>query len=113
MVHEYMYGKTYRLLKHYSYTYNIETVYSTFFDVAETEELITEKTRALFIETPINPLMQEIDIQQYAALAKKYNLLFIVDNTFLTIYFKRTIVLVVEIVIYCFYLFIFGYFVVL
>ena len=100
IVPEDIYGGTYRLLKHYSDTYNIETVYSTFFDVAETEELITEKTRALFIETPINPLMQEIDIQQYAALAKKYNLLFIVDNTFLTPYFQRPLELGADIVIH-------------
>lgn len=100
IVPEDIYGGTYRLLKHYSDMYNIETVYSTFSHVAKTEKLITEKTRALFIETPTNPLMQEIDIQQYAALAKKYNLLFIVDNTFLTPYFQRPLELGADIVIH-------------
>ncbi len=60
--------------------------------------MITENTKALFIETPTNPLMQEIDIEQYAELAKKHDLLLIVDNTFLTPYFQRPIELGADIV---------------
>ena len=95
-----IYGGTYRLLNYYSDAYSIKTTYTDFTDVNETEKLITEKTKALFIETPTNPLMQEIDIIQYAELAKKHDLLLIVDNTFLTPYFQRPIELGADIVIH-------------
>ncbi|WP_188456987.1 methionine biosynthesis PLP-dependent protein [Virgibacillus oceani] len=100
IVPEDIYGGTYRLLEHYSYVYNIQTYYSEFTSAEETEKLITNKTKALFIETPTNPLMQEIDIEEFAALAAKYDLLLIVDNTFLTPYLQRPLELGADIVIH-------------
>lgn len=95
-----LYGGTYRLLNTYAKQYNIKPLYATFTNVAEVEALITENTRALFIETPTNPLMQEIDLVEYAALAKKHALLLIVDNTFYTPYFQRPIELGADIVLH-------------
>lgn len=86
-----LYGGTYRLFNQYSDSYNIHTTYAKFKSVEEVRSLITDHTKAIFIETPTNPLMQEIDIKEYGALAKAYNLLFIVDNTFLTPYLQRPI----------------------
>lgn len=100
IVPEDVYGGTYRLLKQYGELYDIKTVYAEFKSVSDTEKCITDKTKALFIETPTNPLMQEIDIEQYAALAQKYNLLLIVDNTFLTPYLQRPLELGADIVIH-------------
>jgi len=100
IVPEDIYGGTYRLLEQYSNVYSIDTTYTNFADVNETEKLITSKTKALFIETPTNPLMQEFDIRQYAELAKKHDLLLIVDNTFLTPYFQRPIELGADIVMH-------------
>ncbi|WP_077324644.1 methionine biosynthesis PLP-dependent protein [Virgibacillus siamensis] len=100
IVPEDIYGGTYRLLQHYSDVYDIRAIYSEFLNVDVIRKLITPATRALFIETPTNPLMQEIDISQYAALAHEYNLLLIVDNTFLTPYFQRPIELGADIVIH-------------
>lgn len=79
-----VYGGTYRLFKHYKEAYSIQTNYCSFQSVEEVERCITPHTKAIFIETPTNPLMQEIDIATYVALAKKHHLLFIVDSTFLT-----------------------------
>ena len=93
-----LYGGTYRLFNQYSDTYNIHTTYAKFSSVEEVEALITDSTKAIFIETPTNPLMQEIDIQLYAKLAKKHNLILIVDNTFLTPYLQRPIELGAHIV---------------
>ena len=45
---------------------------------------INPNTKAIFIETPSNPLMEECDVVEIAKLAKKHNLMLIVDNTFLT-----------------------------
>ncbi|WP_079710703.1 methionine biosynthesis PLP-dependent protein [Paraliobacillus ryukyuensis] len=95
-----IYGGTYRLLKHYQDAYDIRTTYVSFTDIAEVENCITPHTKAIFIETPTNPLMQEIDIASYAALANKHQLLFIVDNTFLTPILQQPIKLGADIVIH-------------
>lgn len=95
-----IYGGTYRLLDHFADVYNIQTTYTAFLDIQETEAKITANTKALFIETPTNPLMQEIDIESYAKLAKERNLLLIVDNTFLTPFLQRPIELGADIVIH-------------
>lgn len=95
-----IYGGTYRLLGQFSNNYGIHTTYTEFKDIQETEKFITDRTRALFIETPTNPLMQEIDIQSFATLTRKYNLLLIVDNTFLTPYLQRPLKLGADVVIH-------------
>jgi cystathionine gamma-synthase len=95
-----IYGGTYRLLEHYADAYDIQTTYTEFKDVQETEKCITNKTKAIFIETPTNPLMQEIDLIEVAELANKYNVLLIVDNTFLTPYLQRPIEIGADIVIH-------------
>ncbi|WP_404457641.1 methionine biosynthesis PLP-dependent protein [Oceanobacillus kapialis] len=95
-----IYGGTYRLLQHYAQAYNIRTTYSAFNHPEETAQFITDNTKALFIETPTNPLMQKIDIEAFAQLAQKNNLLLIVDNTFLTPYFQRPLDLGADIVIH-------------
>ncbi|MCM3651278.1 methionine biosynthesis PLP-dependent protein [Metabacillus litoralis] len=79
-----LYGGTYRLFEKEWKKYGLSFQYDDFSNPAETEKLITEKTKALFIETPTNPLMQEADIKGLAAVAKKHNILVIVDNTFYT-----------------------------
>ncbi|MGE7021753.1 methionine biosynthesis PLP-dependent protein [Solibacillus cecembensis] len=95
-----LYGGTYRLFKTYAENYNIRPVYNAFVNLNEVGSLITENTKALFIETPTNPLMQEIDLVAYAELAKKHDLLLIVDNTFYTPYFQRPIELGADIVLH-------------
>lgn len=91
IVPEDVYGGTYRLLNYYAKSYGIETSYVDFTDVNNVEACITHETKAIFIETPTNPLMETIDLSTYAALANKHNILFIVDNTFLTPYYQRPI----------------------
>lgn len=91
IVPEDIYGGTYRLLKYYANFYGVETDYVDFSNPNHVEAKITKQTKAIFIETPTNPLMETIDLTTYANLAKKHNLLFIVDNTFLTPYYQRPI----------------------
>lgn len=95
-----IYGGTYRLFKYFQETYNIAPIYSKFESVEQVEALINDNTKALFIETPTNPLMQEFDLQQYAELAQKHGLLLIVDNTFYTPYFQRPMEYGADIVIH-------------
>ena len=61
---------------------------------------MTDDTRALYIETPSNPMMNVTDIALCAGLAKKHGALLIVDNTFLSPYFQNPIALGADIVIH-------------
>ncbi|MEQ6388367.1 methionine biosynthesis PLP-dependent protein [Bacillaceae bacterium S4-13-58] len=95
-----LYGGTYRLFEQYGKVYRIKTTYHDFADVKEVAKKLTANTKAIFIETPTNPLMQEIDLEDYAELAQRNNLLLIVDNTFLTPYLQQPISLGADIVIH-------------
>lgn len=53
------------------------------------ERYIEKNTKAIFIETPTNPMMNVVDIRKVSDIAKKYKLLLIVDNTFMSPYFQR------------------------
>lgn len=86
-----VYGGTYRLLKVFCENYQIKPVYSSFSSIEEVETLINENTKAIFLESPTNPLMIEFNLTEFSQLAKRHNLLFIVDNTFYTPYFQRPI----------------------
>ncbi|MFV8828401.1 methionine biosynthesis PLP-dependent protein [Alkalihalobacterium sp. APHAB7] len=79
-----LYGGTYRLFENGWKNWGLSFVYGDPRNLEEFEQLITEKTKALFIESPTNPLMQEADLSALGQMAKKNNLLLIVDNTFYT-----------------------------
>ena len=64
------------------------------------EEHIRPDTKAIYIETPTNPMMNVIDIRAVSKIAKKHNLLLIVDNTFLSPYFQKPFELGADIVIH-------------
>ena len=64
------------------------------------EPLIKPSTKAIYIETPTNPMMNVTDIAKTAELAKKHNLLLIVDNTFMSPYFQNPLELGADIVIH-------------
>lgn len=81
-----LYGGTFRLFDFYEQQYGIHFKYVDFLNYEEVEQSITENTKALFIEPISNPQMIEVDIDPYYILSKKFNLLTIIDNTFLTPY---------------------------
>ena len=66
----------------------------------DVESYVKENTKAIYIETPTNPMMNVIDIRKTAELAKKHNLLLIVDNTFLSPYFQRPFELGADIILH-------------
>lgn len=63
-------------------------------------QYITPNTKAVYIETPTNPMMNVTDIQKLAEITKQNNLLCIVDNTFLSPYFQNPLKLGADIVIH-------------
>lgn len=95
-----LYGGTYRLFNQYEQTYGIKTTYVKVNDYEKLEASINEKTKAVFIETPTNPLMIETDIKKVAEITKKHNVLLIVDNTFLTPYLQKPIACGADIVVH-------------
>lgn len=64
------------------------------------ESYIKVNTKAIYLETPTNPMMNIIDIEKMAEIAKKKMLLLIVDNTFLSPYFQNPLKLGADIVIH-------------
>ncbi len=66
----------------------------------DAEKYVNENTKAIYIETPTNPMMNVIDIRKMAEIAERHRLLLIVDNTFLSPYFQNPISLGADIVIH-------------
>ena len=66
----------------------------------DVESFVTENTKAIYIETPTNPMMNVTDIAALAKIAKKHDLLLIVDNTFLSPYFQNPLDLGADIVVH-------------
>ena len=64
------------------------------------DDYINENTKAIYIETPTNPMMNVIDIRETARIAGKHNILLIVDNTFLSPYFQNPLELGADIVVH-------------
>lgn len=94
-----LYGGSIRLFDHVSEKNGI-TFTHVDCSTADVESLVTEKTRAIFIETPTNPMMNVVDIKKTAAVAKKHGLLLIVDNTFMSPYFQKPFELGADIIIH-------------
>lgn len=95
-----LYGGTYRLFEEIYKKYGIEFSYVDTSKIKEVEASIKENTAAIFIETPSNPTMKVGDIKLIADLAKKSNILTIVDNTFLTPLFQKPLDLGADIVVH-------------
>ncbi len=66
----------------------------------DVEQFIKENTRAVFIETPTNPMMNVTDIAKLSEITKKHNILLIVDNTFLSPYFQNPLGLGADVVVH-------------
>ncbi|MCP3028867.1 bifunctional cystathionine gamma-lyase/homocysteine desulfhydrase [Halobacillus sp. A5] len=95
-----VYGGTYRFVSKVINRFGIE---SSFVDTSETaniEAAITDKTKAVYVETPTNPLLKITDMKKVAELAKSRGLTFIVDNTFSTPYWQNPLEAGADIVIH-------------
>jgi len=84
-----LYGGTYRLFTKIFQDFGITFHFVGMQDVKAIEERINANTKLIWVETPTNPMMNIIDIQACAAIAKKHNLLLAVDNTFATPYLQQ------------------------
>lgn len=100
LVCEDLYGGTYRLLNHVAVNYGLKFSLVDTTDLEAVKKAIQDNTKAIFLETPTNPLMKITDIAAIAALAKEHGLLTIVDNTFMTPYLQRPLDLGADLVVH-------------
>ena len=94
-----LYGGSIRLFDHVNEKNGVEFSHIDCTSV-NVEDYIKENTRAIYIETPTNPMMNVIDIRAISDIAKRHGLLLIVDNTFLSPYFQRPFELGADIIIH-------------
>ena len=94
-----VYGGTCQFVKDILPNYQITSSFVDCSNIEEVEAAILPSTKVLFIETPSNPLLKISDISALVALAKKYELITIMDNTFMTPLYQKPIELGVDIVI--------------
>ncbi|WP_129600518.1 bifunctional cystathionine gamma-lyase/homocysteine desulfhydrase [Anaerophilus nitritogenes] len=95
-----VYGGTFRVVDKIFKNFGLE--YS-FVDTTHAENIkdhIRENTKAIYVETPTNPLMKVSNIQEIGKIANKNNMIFIVDNTFMTPYLQRPLSLGADIVLH-------------
>ncbi|WP_028870740.1 cystathionine gamma-synthase [Psychroserpens burtonensis] len=95
-----LYGGTYRLFTRVFEKFGIKFNFIGMEKASNIENYITDNTKLIWVETPTNPMMNIIDIKTTAAIAKKYNVLLAVDNTFATPYLQRPLDLGADIVMH-------------
>jgi cystathionine gamma-lyase len=95
-----LYGGTYRLFTRIFEKFGIKFNFIGMEKASNIEKYITDNTKLIWVETPTNPMMNIIDIKTTAAIAKKYNVLLAVDNTFATPYLQRPLDLGADIVMH-------------
>lgn len=95
-----VYGGTFRVVSRVLNTFGIQ---SSFIDTSNLDEVKNEihpHTKAIFLETPTNPLLKVTDIEATVNLAKQFQLLSIVDNTFATPYWQNPLELGCDLVLH-------------
>jgi cystathionine gamma-lyase/homocysteine desulfhydrase len=95
-----VYGGTYRVMTKVLNRLGIQATFIDTSNLANIEKHIQPNTKALYIETPTNPLLKITDIQAASAIAKEHGLLTIVDNTFSTPYWQTPLALGANIVVH-------------
>jgi cystathionine beta-lyase len=100
IVCEDVYGGTYRALTKLFSRLGIRTTFVDTTDPEKVRSAITKETKAIYLESPSNPLLKITDLAAMAAIAKNNNLLTIIDNTFMTPYFQKPLDLGIDIVIH-------------
>ena len=94
-----LYSASHRFLNTLNDKYGIKTRFFNTLDVGSAEKLVNDKTKLMYIETPTNPAMRLLDIAQAVEIAKKHQLVSVIDNTFASPLNQRPLDLGVDIVV--------------
>ncbi|PLT30911.1 bifunctional cystathionine gamma-lyase/homocysteine desulfhydrase [Peribacillus deserti] len=95
-----VYGGTFRVITKVLNRFGLEATFVDTSDINNIKGEIRPETKAIYLETPTNPLLKISDIQAIAELAKNSGLLTIVDNTFSTPYWQNPLALGADIVLH-------------
>lgn len=96
-----LYGGTYRILeKVRKRSAGLEISLVDMTNPKTIEDALQKNTKMLWVETPTNPMLKLVDLQQVSAIAKKHHLISVVDNTFATPILQRPIELGFDIVVH-------------
>lgn len=96
-----LYGGTFRLFdKVKTRTSHLSFSFVDISKIQNLEAAITPKTRMIWIETPSNPMLKLASLREVAAIAKRHNIISVVDNTFATPWIQRPIELGFDIVLH-------------
>ncbi|AEG11960.1 methionine gamma-lyase [Shewanella baltica] len=95
-----VYGCTYALMTTQFARFGIEVSLVDFSSVVEIEAAIKSNTKVIFCETPVNPHLQVFDLAAIANIAKRHQLVSIVDNTFMTPLLQRPLDFGIDLVIH-------------
>jgi O-succinylhomoserine sulfhydrylase len=95
-----VFGSTHSMFHNYFPKWNIDTSYFKVNEVHLIESLIQENTKIIYIETPTNPGVDILDLELIGKIAKKHQLIFIVDNCFATPYIQQPIKFGADLVIH-------------
>ncbi len=95
-----VYGGTYRLFQNVMHDLGLEFTFLRMNKRQAIEKAIKPNTRMVWIETPSNPLLNITDVEMVVDVARKHNILTVIDNTFATPYFLRPIEYGVDLVVH-------------
>lgn len=95
-----LYGGTYRLFTKVFAPYGIDFTFVDMTDIDNVKEAATDNAKLLWIETPTNPLLRIVDIEELTDFAKKQDILSLVDNTFASPYLQQPLELGADMVLH-------------
>ena len=95
-----VFGSTHTLFTKFLPKWNIETSYFKINEVEKIESLIQPNTKFLYAESPTNPAVDILDLELLGKIAKKHNLILIIDNCFATPYLQNPIKFGADLVIH-------------
>ena len=95
-----VYGGTYRLLQNVMTDFGIEVTFLRLDNRKKIEAAIKPNTKMIWLETPSNPLLNIVDLEMIAGIAKKHKLLSVIDNTFATPFFLKPIEFGIDLVVH-------------
>ncbi len=95
-----LYGGSYRLFTKIFEDFGLRFHFVDMNEVSHVEEVISDKTKLIWVETPTNPMMNVVDIAAIATLAKQKGILLAVDNTFASPYIQQPLNLGADIVMH-------------
>ncbi len=95
-----LYGGSYRLFNKIYAKFGLKFIFTDLRNLKQTEKLVTNKTKLIWVETPTNPMINIIDIKGLSKICKSNNLLLAVDNTFSTPYLQKPIDLGADIIMH-------------